>query len=162
MSLIGSLGLDAVEADPNYLADGAYPGEVFKSEYVIREKDGEETVNHVITYRVTEGDRKGAQKAEWFRLGKDPVREGPANELVGMTPTMTEQAKTWYKKRLVDLGIPEEEIATLVPQTLVGIPVDFGVKTKNGYTNVSFVSRREIPGVAGTAPVAPSGPAGAL
>lgn len=137
MSLMGSLGLDSVEADPNAIADGTYKAVVFKSEYVVSKKDD---VFHVITYKVIDGPRKGAQKAEWFKLGTDPVREGPGNVLVGMTPTMTEQAKPWYKKRWVDLGVPEAEVATADPSRLVGINVDFGVKTKDGYQNITFAT----------------------
>lgn len=140
MGLLNSLGLDQVEADPNYLADGKYAGEVFKSEYVyVKAKD---TVSHVITYRVTAGERAGAQKAEWFKLGTAPVY-GDNGQIVSMTPAMTEQAKPWYKKRLTDLGLTDADIANFEPHVLIGLPVTFGVKSKDGYTNINFVELRQ-------------------
>lgn len=146
MSLLGSLGLDSVESDPNKIADGVYNGVVFKSEYVVHTKnknkaDEYDAVSHVITYQVTDGDRKGAQKAEWFTLGRDPQYDesSPGRPLVGMTPTMSEAAKPWYKKRWVDLGVDENEVASADPKRLIGTRVRFGVKTKDGFQNVSFV-----------------------
>ena len=70
-NLLASLGLDSVSADPNAIPDNRYNGEVVKSEYVVAKRKG--TLNHVITYRVTEGDHKGAEKAEWFKLCDDCV-----------------------------------------------------------------------------------------
>lgn len=139
MSFMDSLGIDSVEADPNALPDGKYAGEVFKSELVWSKAKG--TISHVITYRVTEGERAGAQRQEWFTLGTDPVYDDEGN-LVSLTPTMTEQAKPWYKKRFVDLGVPEAEVSKTKPEALVGLPVNFGVKKNGAYININFVELR--------------------
>lgn len=175
MSLLDSLGLDDVEADPNFLADGKYAGEVFKSEIVVtndkKDKD-QQNVAHVITYRVTDGPRKSAQKAEWFNLGINPVfSEDAAHTLVSFTSTMTAQAKPWYKKRWTDLGTPEAEVGKADVKTLVGKPVIFGIKTNGEYKNISFVELKVVSGpvsaTGGTIPPpnpvqAPAAPVGAL
>lgn len=141
MSLMDSLGLENVEADPNALPDGKWPGVITRSEYVVVTKNN--TVSHVITYQVTdESNRKGAQRQEWFRLGTDPVVDNDGN-ITSMTPTMSEEQKSWYKKRFVDLGIAEEDVPKTEPKDLVGKQVTFGTKKKDGFINISFVELRD-------------------
>lgn len=141
MGLLDSLGLDQVSGDPNDIPDGPYKGLVVKSEIVVTKKD---EVKHAITYKVSEGPHKGAERAEWFTLGKDPVREGPGQVLVGFTPTMSDQAKTYYKKRWADLGVisPNHDGPMPSIEALLNIPVEFGVKTREGFKNVNWVNRR--------------------
>lgn len=137
MNLLGTLGLDAVEADPNVIPVGRYNGVIFKSEYVHVTKS--DSVSHVITYQVTDGDRKGAQRQEWFNLGVNPTFDATGN-IVALTPTMSEVQKPWYKKRLVDLGITEEAVSTTFhPSQLVGKQVVFGLKANGSYLNINFV-----------------------
>lgn len=145
MGLLGSLGLDKVEADPNYLPEARYAAEVFKDEYLFHKSKGsaeKDTISHVITYRVTEGDRKGVSKAEFFEIGKNPEYD-EAGALVGLTPTMSEQQKPWYKKRLLDLGLTEQEIDDHEPGDLVGKSITMGIKKNGEYTNISFIELRE-------------------
>lgn len=146
-----SLGLDKVEGDLNALPDGAYDGEVFKS--VLVYVDSKDTISHVITYKVSDGDYKGRQRDEWFTLGREPrLKDGstptkgevPLEDLGSFTPTMSEQAKPWYKKRHLDLGFTEDQFAEGIhPSELTGKPVTFRVKTKDGYSNVNSVWRRD-------------------
>lgn len=162
-SLIGSLGLDDVQSDPNALPDGRWAGEVFKSELVNNKKNS--TVAHVITYKVTEGKRKGAQRTDWNTLGKDPVfaegHDGDFAHLESMTNTMDDTAKRWYKKIFTDLGIPEAEVSNTSPEDLVGLPVTFGTKKNGEWINISFVELRKPTAGAGiiedtNPPVTPS------
>lgn len=143
MSIFDSLGMGDVEADPNAIPDGRYAGEVYKSEHVVVERKNE--VSHVITYRVTHGVNKGAQISEWFLIGTSPVLDENKN-LVGFEPAMRETQKPWYKKRFLDLGIPESGISAAMgePGSLVGTPVTFGVKKNGEYRNVSFVEKRDV------------------
>lgn len=152
-NLIGSLGLGDIDTGT---PDGPYKGVVSSSQIVTREKDGTEWVSHAINYRITDGKFKGEQAGEFFRIGKDPVREGPANQIVSMTPTMNENNKKWYKKRWEDLGFPEEAIGSLPVEALKDVPVEFGLKTKDGYQNISWVRKRNDVGapVGTTAPQA--------
>lgn len=143
---MGSLGLENVEADPNAIPDGKYDGVVFKSEYVLSET--KDTVSHVITYKVTDGDHNGAQRQEWFQIGKAPrtaTGEFPKNasEIAAYEGVMTENNKTWYKKRFVDLGIPEDQVHLTPVEALVGKTVTFGVKRNQGFININFVELRD-------------------
>lgn len=143
MELLGTLGLDNVSADPNAIPDGKYDGDVFQSEYVLK-KDG--SLAHAITYKTSEG---GAQKSQWYTLYTNCVDANgqPATsvaEVAGGTPAMSDNQKRWYKKLWVDLlDIAEEEVKNQKPENLVGVPVTFGLKTKNGWQNINFVERRE-------------------
>lgn len=155
-ALFNSLGLGNVEADPNSIPDNTYEGDIMKSEMVL--VPAKARISHVITYLVTEGTKKGAQKQEWFELATNPVDSNgqPATkltEVASATPSMTEQAKPWYKKRLVDCGADEAAIdnGTFDLSSLVGTPVTFGVKTKDGYQNISFARKRDT--VTAQAPV---------
>lgn len=141
MSLLGSLGLDEVSADPNAIPEGRYAGVVFSSDYVYKKQDN--SVSHVITYQVVDGERKGAQRQEWYNLG-DATAFADDGTVSAMNGTMTDDRKTWYKKRLVDLGVVEETISTTFhPRDLVGKMVTFGVKKNGNYININFVELRE-------------------
>lgn len=156
--LMASLGLETVEADPNAIPDGKYSGVVFKSEYVHHKAKGAEGdapkdhISHVITYKVTDGgDAHGKEKADWYLIGRE-VRDPNTNEVVRVEPLMKETQKPWYKKRLMDLGVPEAEIATLNVESLTGLPVIFGVKNKDGFRNITFVELNTTPPEAATNP----------
>lgn len=148
MSLISSLGLDAVTADINDIPVGKYDGVVVKSEFALVE--AKKQVSHVITYKVTEGDFKGAEKQVWYNLyGEIVDAEGnfpkSPEDIKGGKPLMTDNNKRWYKKTLMDLtGCTEEEASKVTPEMLVGKEVTFGVAEKNGYKNVNFVERRKV------------------
>lgn len=172
--LLGNLGLDNVSADPNDIPDGKYEGVCTRSEYVVIKDDNGGALKHAITYKVQSADEyNGAEKQQWYTLGTNPVDENgnfpeKVSDVRGYQPTMTEQNKKWYKKLLVDVGgVPEHMVSQTGPEVLVGKHVTFGVKTKNGYKNVSFVEPRtpvgavvpgapvmnQTPGFAPTAPV---------
>jgi hypothetical protein len=160
MSLLDSLGLDDVAADPNDIPDGPYVGVVKKSEFVHNKKAN--TYSHVITYSVTEGERKGAERQEWFTLGEVTATD-EAGKPTALTPTMKDSQKPWYKKRWLDLGVTEEEFPTKknTPEILVGTPVRFGVKRNNGYININF-AEKHVPEGATASPAAPEGGIGGL
>jgi len=137
MGLFDTLDMGNVDDDPNALPDGKWVGEVYKSE-LVEKKNG--AVSHVITYRVTEGERNGAQPTEWFELGTDAVRDENNRVVDFKTPTMPEDKKRWYKMRWANLGKPltaESKISDLV-----GIPINFGTKRNGNFTNINFVEPR--------------------
>lgn len=145
MNLLGTLGLDKVESDPNAIPDGKYDGDVFKSEYVLSKN--KDTVSHVITFRVTEGANKGAQRQSWYTLGSEPRNaegEFPSKpeDITTYNPTMSESQKSWYKKMFVDLGIPEADVSSTPISALVGKNVTFGIKRNGSYININFVELR--------------------
>lgn len=146
MSLITSLGLGEVTGDPNDLPVGKYDGIVSASELVLsKEKD---KVSHVVTYKVTEGERSGGTKQVWYDLyGKiqNAAGEFPekVEDIVKGDPLMTESNKNWYKKAIMDVtGCTPEEANSMEPEGWLNKPVTFGIAERNGYKNVSFVEGR--------------------
>jgi hypothetical protein len=140
--LLGTLGLDEIPPGP---PDGTYNGEVTKSELVV--VANKNTLNHVITYKIVDEGYKGETKQEWYKLGENPVDANgqpakTAAEVVNFTSTMTSENKRWYKKRLMDLGIPEAEINTRPLDSVVGKAVTFNVLTANGFQNIKWVNPR--------------------
>ena len=141
MNLSQSLGLQDVEANVNHLPPGRYSGIVKDSKYV-RTGPDKSKVAHVLTYQVVDGDQKGKQPAEFFGLGDQVVADDQGN-ITSYNPTMLDSQKPWYKKRQMDLGIPEDRISTYDVAELIGKPVTFGIKHNDGYVNVSFVELRD-------------------
>lgn len=158
--LLDTLGLDDIPADPNAIPDGPYVGVVKKSEFVHNKKNNK--LSHVITYAVTEGERKGAERQEWFTLGDVTATDDKGN-VTGFTPSMKEEQKPWYKKRWLDLGCTEEEYPTRKnqPETLVGTPVRFGVKRNGEYININY-AEKHVGDATPTAGTVPSGGLGGL
>ena len=150
MSLITSLGLGAVSGDPNDLPVGKYDGIVSESSYVLsKDKD---KVSHVVTYKVTEGDRSGGTKQVWYDLftkvrnaqGEFPEK---IEDIVAGDPAMTDQNKNWYKKNIMDVtGCTPEQADNMEPEGWLNKPVTFGIAERNGYKNVSFVEGRRPAG----------------
>jgi hypothetical protein len=137
MGLFDTLGMDQVESDPNALPDGKWAGEIFKSEF-IEKKNGE--VSHVFTYRVTDGEKAGVQRQEWFTLGTGAVKNESGKIVDVENATMTEQAKSWYKRRLENV---EYDTTNQDPSHVTGKPIYFGTKKNGDYININFVELRE-------------------
>lgn len=165
VDLISSLGLDKVEADPNALPDGLWPGVISKAEFVPVKKNNNYAL--AITFTVDEGDRKGASPSKWYTLGKDPVFNEDGT-LQTYTPTMTDQQKSYFKKDLEALGVPESALGNFDPSTLVGKKVNFRTKKNDQWININFIELRydggfQTPSVSTGTPFeapAPSAPAG--
>jgi hypothetical protein len=144
MGLLDSLGLDDVNADPNALPDGKYGAQVFKAGVVATKTD---KVQIIVTYKVNDGGKMhGREKPEFFTLGEG-VKKDESGKIVGFEkPAMSEQQKPYFKKRMIDLGIPESkhnDIDDEMLKGLIGTDVYFGVKNNNGYCNINFVERKQ-------------------
>lgn len=142
--LMATLGLDAVDSDPNKVAPNTYDAVVVDVDCVLTHQKTQ--VAHVITYKIESGDHAGARIPHFFNLGKDPVVDEAGN-IKGYTPTMTDGNKKWYKKAFVDLGIPEAQVSSHDPKSNIGKKVTIGVKhttsEKGVFQNVSFVRLRD-------------------
>lgn len=148
------LGLNEVAGDPNDIPDSDYDGIISRSEYVLVKSKG--TLAHVTTFQVTEGDAKGAERQKWDTLYKDVKDENgefpeDLTKVKSITPAQSKAQKEWYKKFWLEMGIPEAKVdnGTAHPSDLVGLKVTFGIKTKQGYKNVSYQRLRDV------APVGP-------
>lgn len=160
MALFDTLGGDNIESDPNALPDGKWPGVIFKSNFAIK-KNGE--VAHVIEYKVTDGERAGAKRSEWWTLGTGALdAEGnpteDANKVVDVqTATMSEQQKPWYRARWEALGMDFNAENLRNPASLVGKKVTFGTKKNGNFININFVELREPAAAPSTPPVTGEG-----
>jgi len=150
---LNDLGLDNVEADPNYISDGPHPGFVYDSK-VVTKKDS--TKSWVITFKVAPEDESYAGKTqdEWYSLSvmKDGSLAAPSAD-----------QKSWLKKRVLSLGVPESKVNTFDPKDVIGTSVFFNIRHRNGYQNVGEVTLRdESTGQAiESAPTAQAAPASA-
>ncbi|HET7713680.1 MAG TPA: hypothetical protein VFK94_05290 [Patescibacteria group bacterium] len=103
--------------------DGKYPAYIVKSE-IVTKKDS--TKAWVVTYRISDGAQKGENVQEWFNTYPHDADKN-AN------------ARKWRARRLESLGVPESQWTSFNPADVIGTFVIIGVKTSNGYTNVSSV-----------------------
>lgn len=156
MDILGTLGLDGVSPDPDDVPVGTYDAVIFGSEYVLSKN--KDSIAHVLTFKVTSGERAGAKPRQWNTLGSTPrnaAGEFPANvqEVATYTPTMSDKQKSYYKKTWVDCGIPEDQVGRLAPETLVGKAVEIRAYTSNGYKNIAVNGplTTEAAGTPGTA-----------
>lgn len=126
MDLFGSMGLDDVEADPNFIPAGEYAAYITDSA-IVTAKTGKNMGKNswVLTYKVSDGKFNGRTQQEWFSLD-------PSNE----------QVKPWLKRRLLSIGVPESRIGSFNPADVVGTPVFVKIKHKDGYQNVADVKQR--------------------
>lgn len=117
--------LNAVDEDPNAFPDGTHKASVYKAE-VVKYKDASKGKAIVFTYRLQEGDHKGKDIQEWQS----------ANSFD------TSTKKSYLKRRLLSLGIPESRLNTLTMEDLsdlIGTMV-FITKKQNGqYHNITNV-----------------------
>lgn len=158
--LLGTLGLGKVEADPNNLPEGRYEGTVTRSQMVLVKSKKE--IAHAISYTVESGQFKGATRQEFFTYGTTDSETADERPLKNYEATMGETRKSWYKKRLVDLGISQAKVDSgdFEVKDLVGTKVVFGVKHSGQYINVSFAEKRNTTAGAvplSTEPVATTG-----
>ena len=121
---LNDLGLENVSADPNHIADGKYPAHVFGSE--IREKKAGGK-SWVLTYKIDSSSplHAGASQQEWFDL--QPTGDN------------AELKRSFLKKRVLSLGVPESKIGSLNPNDLLGIACSVTIVHRNGYQNVGNV-----------------------
>lgn len=122
---LNDLGLDDVNPDPNYIADGLYRAFVYGSE--VRTKQSTGGKSWVLTYKVAPDQKHAGQtQQEWFDL--DPKGDN------------AELKRSFLKKRVLSLGVPESKIGSIQPNDLVGIEVSLKIVHKGSYQNVGDVT----------------------
>jgi len=137
MGFLNDIGLDKVEADPNYIGDGRWPGWLTDSK-IVEKKDG--NTAWVITYKIDKDSTQyaGRTQDEWYPLSD-----------------ATDTNKAWMKKRVLGLGVPESKINDLDPGDVAGLCVYITIRHKGSYQNVvDVVLRDEATGnvIAGATP----------
>ncbi len=144
MGLLDSLGLDNVEADPNALPDGKYGAALYKADIIATKTD---KVMAMFVFKVNDGgSQNGKEKPEFWEFGTG-VQKDAEGKVAGFdTPTMTEDRKSWFKNRLISLGVPDSQAGNFdqaMADGLIGTEVFMGIKNKNGYCNINFIERRD-------------------
>lgn len=131
MSFLDDLDLDSVDgSEIDYsIPNGVYPMYISASELVDNTK--KPGMNQWrITYKIdqNEDDYAGRTVSEFFDLD----------------PTLPNDRKAWLKRRLVSLGIDDDQAKTLEPADIIGVEVMVTVKNRkvgeNTYTNVTKVT----------------------
>lgn len=119
--------LQRVEANPNYVPDGAYAAFVYES--AVKEIKG--TDRWVINYKIApgHGDASGKLVGEMFTLN-------PKGE-------KRDQQLSFLKQRLLAFEIPESRFSTFMPDEVQGRAVTVKVSTKDNYTNVRSMQLRD-------------------
>lgn len=125
MGFLSDLNLEEVEAasDDWSIPNGTYP--VIISDSKIFEKDGKSSWQIVYTVDPDVED-----------YGKRTV-----SEFFSLDPTLEDRRKAWLKRRLVSLGISDEEAATMDPADVIGVEGFVTVKNRTvgekSYCNVT-------------------------
>ena len=120
------IDMDEVEAPSFDVADDIYEFEV--SDFFIQEgtTNWPDRTWLVIEYSL---GGNGKSKSEWFELPED-----------ASAPSDKELLKLgFYKNRLKDLGIEEEQMNGVGPDDLIGLTGTLQVFTKNGFQNIKGV-----------------------
>lgn len=127
---LNDLDLGDTNADPNYIADSKYRAFVYQSEVRTKKDD---TRAWVITYKIAPDQKHAGQtQQEWFDLlPKDS------------TAPNAELKRSFLKKRILSLGVPESKIGQVNPNDLIGTEVSLTIKHKDGYQNVGNVDLAE-------------------
>ncbi len=141
MGLMDSLGLGDVEADPNAFPDGWYGTVLFKAGIIESKKND---VMVLLSFKCNDGGKKtGVEKPEFFTLGNQAVKN-EKGEITSFTPTMKDVQKSYLKKRLLSLGIPQNIVdssawddATL--KGLIGNEYSIQVYNSKGFCNIGEV-----------------------
>lgn len=125
-------GLDWNEgvSDPNRVAEGKHHAFVYNVKVMDLTARGKGK-SLVITYKMAEDDaEKGKTVDEWRGI--------PAVTADGKFATDKDATNaSWLKRRLQDLGVPEDKINTIEPNDLVGTEVYVTFKNNGQYQNVA-------------------------
>lgn len=123
---LSDLGLDQVEADPNFLPNSKYAGYLYDIK-VVKFKDTTKGKALVFVYKVSDGDHKGKTIDEFKSANSfdEPSK------------------KSWLKQRLLSLGVNEAEINNVDLASLKGKAVWFTTKQNGEYRNVTSVELRD-------------------
>lgn len=131
-SIFGDLDLANAEDNPFAIPDNTYEAWVTEAKVALT-KAGDK-LGLTVTYTIDGGEKNGSKVSEF----KQVPRAGD-----DLDETARNRARSFLKMRLSSLGVPDDKMNTLDPTDLLGTPVVIVVKTKDGYTNVTKVEKRD-------------------
>ena len=139
MSFLGNMGLDTIDATGSdwSIANGVYPAVVSDSKIMNPKKDANKQLWQ-ITYTLDQDvDEYGGRSA---------------SEFFDLDPNLPSERRVWLKRRLISLGVTDEQAATLEPADIIGVEVSVTIQNKNvgdkTYVNIRKVALRDATAVA--------------
>lgn len=149
MSIFGEIGLDSNEIPDAQagLPEGQYVGNLFAVK-VMDLKPGKGIGRQVMCqYKVNDpagSPHQGQMASEFFRIPPAGVKiaSDQWNAIVADERDKITKGMSWLKNRLKTLGVPDAQIGSVDPQSLVGTEVIFKIRVKDGYSNISDVINR--------------------
>lgn len=132
-SLFGDLDIASASDNPYGVPDDTYKCVVADLKIALNSKGNR---GMTLTFKVTEGDYKGQEITDYKRLPSSVDKEP-------LTGKKREDALSYIKLRLRDLGIPDSQMNSLKREDLVGTEcyVSTITKSSNGST---FVNVRNV------------------
>lgn len=134
MAFLDSMGLDTIDATGSdwSIANGLYPAIISDSKIMNPKKDPSKSLWQ-ITYTLDQDvDEYGGRSA---------------SEFFDLDPNLPSERRVWLKRRLISIGITDEQAATLEPSDIIGVEVDVTIQNKNvgdkTYVNIRKVALRD-------------------
>lgn len=135
-NFLNELGLENVEANPNFIPSGKYPAFVFDSQVKMSKRNIKQWV---ITFKIAPESETtpGRTQSEFKNL-----------QFTGDAESISFQ-KSFLKQRVLSLGIPESRINVFQPNEVIGQPVWITITHKHDKDgvdrqNVGDVSLRDV------------------
>jgi hypothetical protein len=142
-NIFGDLDVASADDDPFKIPAGVYPTIV--TEVSVVDNADKTKKSLVIKRTIVEGGKAGRILQTWHNI---PKRLSPEDMAL-----MTDEAKQKYqealsflKKEMLNLGVPESRINQTKPEDLIGLPSVLTVKHKAGSDYPSIYSRAAKPG----------------
>lgn len=159
MSIFGEIGLDSQEIpEANAgLPEGQYVGNLFAVK-VMDLKPGKGIGRQVMfQYKVNDpqgSPHQGRMASEFFRIPPAGVKIGTDawNQIIADERDKITKGMSWLKNRLKTLGVPDAQVASTDPNSLVGTDIIFKIKVNSGYSNIAdVINRASVAAAAGGA-----------
>jgi hypothetical protein len=134
MSFLKDMNLESIDAGGTdwSIPNGLYPATVSDSKLMHPKNDPNKELWQ-ITYTID---------GEVETFGGRSV-----SEFFDLNPELPSERRVWLKRRLVSLGVTDEQAATLEPSDIIGTEVSVTVRNKTTndktYTNVTKVALRD-------------------
>jgi len=122
MGLFGDLDVQNAKEISFIIPEGNY--EAVISNFEVKKTKDESKTGLNILYTITEEGRyKGRSVLEWQRVPQP-------DDTDIQTPEQRETSMGYLKKRLLSLGVPEDEINTVEAKNFIGKPVALGITVR--------------------------------
>lgn len=146
MSLFGELDVASANENPYYKEDGPYTCQLTGAE--LKTAKNGVSKGLALKYTILEGDKKGLSINEWkpvptpWNLMGYTTKEDMDNTVNhdDEVASNSNRSLSYLKARLIEFGIPPEEMNDLEPKTLLELPhMIVTIRNKNDRENITGV-----------------------